>query len=213
MRLRDVMTKNPITVESESLLLDARKVMKEHNFRRLPVVDKGKLVGIVTNEDLFYASPSPATSLSIWDMNYLISKVTVKEVMTENVVTVTEDTPIEQAALIMAKQKIGCLPVMRDNVLVGIITETDLLIILPELLAVNQSGIRATFLVKEEPGQLAKVTRVIADRGGNFISFVQFAGDNIENRLVTIKVGGLSLEAVQDCLDPTVVKMIDIRNN
>ena len=84
----------------------------------------------------------------------------------------------------------------------GIITETDLLLILPELLEVHQSGIRATFLVKEEPGKLAKLTRVIADRGDNFISFVQFAGDNQDNHLVTIKDDRLSSEAVRDCLDP-----------
>jgi acetoin utilization protein AcuB len=213
MLVSDRMKTPVLTITPDIPIHEALNILKHEQIRHIPVLQEGKLVGIVTNEDLFYASPSPATSLSIWDMNYLISKVTVKEVMTENVVTVTEDTPIEQAALIMAKQKIGCLPVMRDNVLVGIITETDLLIILPELLAVNQSGIRATFLVKEEPGQLAKVTRVIADRGGNFISFVQFAGDNIDNRLVTIKVNGLALEAVRDCLDPIVVKMIDIRNN
>ena len=93
----------------------------------------------------------------------------------------------------------------------GIITETDLLSILPELLEVHQLGIRATYLVKEEPGQLAKVTRVIADRGGNFISFVKFAGDNQDNRLVTIKVDGLSSEAVRDCLDPIVEKVVDMR--
>jgi acetoin utilization protein AcuB len=144
-------------------------------------------------------------------MNYLINKITVREVMTEKVITVTEDTPIEEAALIMAEYKIGCVPVMRDDELVGIITETDLFKIFPELLAVNQPGIRATFLVKERPGQLAKVTKIIADNGGNFISFVQFAGENQDNRLVTIKVNGLSLEGVRDSLVPIVKKLIDIR--
>ena len=213
MLVSDRMKKPVLTITPDFPIHEALNILKHEQIRHIPVLQGGKLVGIVTNEDLFYASPSPATSLSIWEMNYLISKVTVKEVMTENVVTVTEDTPIEAAALIMVKHKIGCLPVMRNDELVGIITETDLLIILPELMAINQSGIRATFLVKEELGQLAKVTRVIADRGGNFLSFVQFAGDDHDNRLVTIKVDGLSMDAVRDCLNPIVVKVTDIRKN
>jgi acetoin utilization protein AcuB len=209
----DRMIKPVLTITPEIPIHEALNILKNQEIRHIPVLQGGKLVGLVTNEDLFYASPSPATSLSIWDMNYLISKVTVKDVMTENVITVTEETPIEEAALIMAKHKIGCLPVMRNDDLVGIITETDMLKILPELLALHQSGIRATFLVKEEPGQLAKVTRVIADRGGNFISLVQFAANNPDYRLVTIKVDGLSSEAVRECLDPIVVKVVDLRKN
>ena len=140
-----------------------------------------------------------------------MSTITVREVMTEKVITVSEDTPIEQAALVMAENKIGSIPVLRNAELVGIITETDLFQIFPELLAIHQPGIRVTFLVKEQPGQLAKVTKIIAEHGGNFISFVQFAGDDLENRLVTVKVDRMELEQVRDCLDPIVEKVIDIR--
>ena len=87
MRIRDMMTKNPITVESEALVWDAQKIMKENNIRRLPVVDKGKLVGIITKHDLLEASPSPATSLSIFELNYLLSKMKVKDIMKKNPVT------------------------------------------------------------------------------------------------------------------------------
>jgi len=148
MLVSDRMKKPVLTITPDIPIHEALNILKHEQIRHIPVLQGEKLVGIVTNEDLFYASPSPATSLSIWEMNYLISKVTVKEVMTENVVTITEDTPIEAAALIMVKHKIGCLPVMRNGELVGIITETDLLKILPELMAINQSGIRATFLLK-----------------------------------------------------------------
>ena len=213
MLVSERMKKPVLTITPDISIHDALNILKQEQIRHIPVLEEGKLVGIVTNEDLFYASPSPATSLSIWDMNYLISKITVKEVMTENVVTVSEDTPIEEAALLMAKYKIGCLPVMRNSELVGIITETDLLKLLPELLAIHQTGVRATFLVKEEPGQLAKVTRVIADQGGNFISFVQFAGESSDTRLVTIKVNGLPAEAVREFLEPIVVQLVDIRQN
>lgn len=133
--------------------------------------------------------------------------------MTENVITVSEDTPIEEAAQLMADHKIGSIPVMKGNELVGIITETDLFKIFPELFAIHQSGVRATFLIKEEPGQLAKVTKEIAEHGGNFISFVQFAGIDQDTRLITIKVNGLSVDMVRDYLVPIVEKVIDIRMN
>jgi acetoin utilization protein AcuB len=200
-----------VTIAPDMPIHEALGIMKREKIRHIPVLEHGKLVGIVENEDLFYASPSPATSLSIWEMSSILSKITVREVMTEKVITVSEDTPIEKAALVMAENKIGSIPVLRNDELVGIITETDLFQIFPELLAIHQSGIRATFLVKEKPGQLAKVTKIIAEHGGNFISFVQFAGDDLENRLVTVKVDGMELEQVRDCLDPIVEKVIDIR--
>ena len=200
-----------VTVAPDMPIHEALGIMKREKIRHKPVLDHGKLVGIVEDEDLIYASPSPATSLSIWEMSSLLSTITVREVMTEKVITVSEDTPIEQAALVMAENKIGSIPVLRNAELVGIITETDLFQIFPELLAIHQSGIRVTFLVKEKPGQLAEVTKIIAEHGGNFISFVQFAGDVLENRLVTVKVDGMELKQVLDCLDPIVEKVIDIR--
>jgi acetoin utilization protein AcuB len=202
-----------VTVSPDMPIHEALGIMKREQIRHIPVLKDGRLVGIVATEDLVYAHPSPATSLSIWEMNYLLTRITVKEVMTEEVITVDADTPIEEAALIMAEHKIGSIPVMRSGELVGIITETDLFKIFPALLAIHQPGICATFLVKEEPGQMANVTRVFADSGGNFISFVQFAGEGQQNRLVTIKVAGLALDEVRDCLTPIVEKVVDIRIN
>src|SRR5208337_2271309 len=97
MRIKDVMTRNPVTADSETLVLDAQKIMKENNIRRLPIVDKGKLVGMVTKHDLLEASPSPATSLSVFELNYLLAKMKVKEIMKKNPVTITPDTPFEEA--------------------------------------------------------------------------------------------------------------------
>ncbi len=131
--------------------------------------------------------------------------------MTQNVITTTENTPIEEAALLMAENKIGCIPVMRNGELIGIITETDLFRIYPELFAIHQPGVRATFIVKDEPGKLAKVTKIIADKGGNFTSFVQFTGHDQSTRLVTIKVNGLTEKSVEKCLKPVVEEIVDIR--
>jgi len=211
MLVRDRMKSPVVTVSPDMPIHEALSIMKQAQIRHIPVLQDGKLVGIVATEDLVFAHPSPATSLSIWEMNYLLSKITVKEVMTEEVITVDMDTPIEEAASIMAEHKIGSIPVTNKGKLVGIITETDLFKIFPELLAIHQPGIRSTLLVKEEPGQLAKVTRVIAEHGGNFLSFVQFAGEGHHNRLVTIKVEGLSLQDVRRYLKPIVEKVIDLR--
>ena len=135
MLIKDRMTRSPITAPPEMPMQEALKLMRERGIRRLPVVDKkGKLVGIVSDRDLLHASPSDATSLSVWELNYLLSKVTLKELMTTPVITVTPETPVQEAARIMAEKKIGGLPVVQAGKVVGIITETDLFRVLLELL-------------------------------------------------------------------------------
>jgi acetoin utilization protein AcuB len=201
-----------ITILPNMPIVDALNLMRRERIRRTPVVKDGKLVGIVSDKDLLNASPSPATSLSVWEMNYLLSKITVKDVMTKKVLTVTEDTPIEQAARIMADNKIGGLPVMRDNQVVGIITETDLFKIFLELMGVREMGIRVTALIHEEHGQLAKLTQAISSAGGDFIAFGQFSGDDPSNRMVTFKVSNLDEEQVKQISAPIVEKIIDIRS-
>jgi acetoin utilization protein AcuB len=131
--------------------------------------------------------------------------------MTKKVLTVTEDTPIEEAARIMADNKIGGLPVVRDEKVVGIITETDLFKMFLELMGARESGIRATVLVLDEPGQLAKLTGAIAGKGGNIIAFTQFSGKDPSNRQVTLKVTGVTEEQVKTEIEPLVVRILDIR--
>jgi acetoin utilization protein AcuB len=200
-----------ITIPPDLPIVDALNLMKRERIRRTPVVKEGKLVGIVSDKDLLNASPSPATSLSIWEMNYLLSKITVRDVMTRQVMTVTEDTAIEQAARIMADNKIGGLPVMSGDAVVGIITETDLFKIFLELMGARESGVRVTALIHEEHGQLARLTQAISNAGGNFIAFGQFSGEDTTNRLVTFKVGGLNPVQVTTAIEPLVEKLIDVR--
>jgi acetoin utilization protein AcuB len=200
-----------ITVPIDLPIIDTLNLMKREHIRRAPVIKNGKLVGIVSENDLLNASPSPATSLSIWEINYLISKITVGEVMKKNVFTVDEDTPIEEAARIMADNKIGGLPVMRGDNMVGIITETDLFKIFLELMGARENGTRATVLIHEQRGQLAKLTQAIASAKGNFIAFGQFAGADPSNRMVTFKVSGISPDELKILIEPLVEKVIDIR--
>jgi len=120
------MKENPVTVTPDTLVIDAKKIMKEHGFRRLPVLEGKKLVGIVTLNNLREAQPSAATSLSIHELNYLLAKMTVADIMTRKVITCPPDITLEKAALLGTKHKIGALPVVDEGRLVGIITESDM---------------------------------------------------------------------------------------
>jgi acetoin utilization protein AcuB len=158
-----MMTKNPITVDSETLVLDAQKIMKENNIRRLPVVDKGKLVGIVTQHDLLLASPSPATSLSIHELHYLLSKMKVKEMMKKNPVTFTPDTPFEEALKIGQEKKVGSFPVVEKGKLVGIATESDIVRFLTQALGIREEGSRITIEgLGGNLGDLEKIISIVA---------------------------------------------------
>lgn len=126
MRIGDIMTENPLTVDRDTSIFDAKRIMKENNIRRLPVVDKGKLVGMVTERMILEASPSPATSLSIHEVHYLISKMKVKEIMVKNPITLSPDTTFEEALLLGQEKRIGAFPIVDKGKLVGITTESDL---------------------------------------------------------------------------------------
>lgn len=205
------MSKPVITISPETPIAEVMNMMKVEHVRRFPVVKEGKLVGIVSDKDILNASPSPVSTLSIWEMNYLLNKITVNEVMMKNVMTVTEDTPIEQAARIMADNKIGGLPVMRDAGVVGIITETDLFKMFLEIMGAREMGIRVTVLLVEKPGELAKLTKAVSEAGGDFIAFGMFTGVDTSNRMVTFKVTRISLEDLKKAISPIVKEIVDIR--
>ena len=160
MKIKDVMTRNPVTVESETLVLDAQRIMKENNIRRLPVVDKGKLVGIITKHDLLEASPSPATSLSVFELNYLISKMKVKEIMKKNPLTITPDTPFEEALTLGQEKKIGSFPVVENEKLVGIATESDIIRFVTRVLGIKEEGSRIT--IEGLGGKLGDLEKIVS---------------------------------------------------
>lgn len=205
------MTHPVVNVPPDMAIQDALQLMKKEGIRRTPVVKDGKLVGIVSDKDLLNASPSQATSLSVWELHYLLSKITVSEVMTKSVIVVTEDTPIEEAARIMADNKIGGLPVMRGSGVVGIITETDIFRLMLELTGAREPGLRATFLLTDRPGELAKVTHAVAENKGNVIALGTFSGDDQATREVMMKVGGLDEAAFRKILEQYATKIKDLR--
>jgi len=170
MLVRDRMSKHPITTTPGASVPDALKVMQGSKIRQLPVLDEnGKLVGIVSLVDLFRVSPSPATSLSVWEIDYLLEKMKVETVMTKDVITVTEDTAVEEAGRILADNAISGLPVMRGDELVGMITESHLFSILMDLFGARRPGVRVMAKVLMVKGGLAKISAAVAGAGGQFV--------------------------------------------
>lgn len=212
MLVEERMSHPVITIDQNTPMQDALNLMHQEHIRLLPVVDKrGKLIGIISERDLLHASPSDVTSLSIWELNYMLSKIKIKDIMIRDVITISPDTPIEEAALKMVDNKIGGLPVVRDNVVVGIITETDLFKLFLELLGAREAGVRVTVLLRNVPGAMAKLSNVIYETGGNFVALGAFLGESSENREITMKVTNIKADRLKNALKDHVEQILDIR--
>ncbi|MFH2113663.1 MAG: CBS and ACT domain-containing protein [Spirochaetota bacterium] len=208
------MTKNPVVVSPGTSVPEAQALMRREKIHRLPVLNKaGKLIGIVSATDLAHASAAPMTSLDMYELHYLISKLTVETVMTKEVVTITEDLPIEEAARIMADSDISGLPVMRNGVAIGIITESDIFRLFISLFGARHAGVRLTILMPEKRGELAAVTGAIAKANGNIVSLATFEGEDPTNHYCTMKVGGLDRQTLIDAVAPLVERIVDVREN
>lgn len=191
MLVKHRMTPNPITITPDTKVPDALKLTREKGINYLPVMGKrNRLVGIVSRNDLMQAAPSKATTLSVFEANYLLAHLEVKEIMNEPI-TVTEDTPLEEGARLMVEKEIGCLPVMRGKGLVGIITETDIFRAFAEILGGGDPVLRVTLRSPDRPGELARLTGVIADLGGNLHSVAAFKGEDPEHVYFTFRLEGV----------------------
>ena len=173
MFVENCMTKNPVTIAPDAGLGEAAKVMEKGGFRRLPVVEHGKLVGFFTNRDLLRASPSAATTLDRFEVRTLLSKIKVADVMQKNVITVTDTTTIEEAALVMAREKIGGMPVLSEvGKVVGIISSTDIFRAFVTVMGLDSGKTRLTIAVADRKGVLRDIATVLADLDINIDSMV-----------------------------------------
>ncbi len=212
MLIRKRMSTKPVTITSDVPITEALRVMRQNQVRRLPVLDAdGKLIGIVSEKDLLYASPSPATSLSIYEMHYMLSRLQVTELMTPDPITVPPDMLLEEAALIMADNKIGGLPVVEDGKLVGIITETDIFKVFLELLGARVKGLRLTLSIPERMGEVARITTAIARLGGNILALGTFLGDDPTTGVVTVKIEGVPADQLEAAMQDLDLEIEDIR--
>jgi acetoin utilization protein AcuB len=210
MFVRDKMSRFPVTTTPDASVPDALKVMQGAKVRQLPVLDgKGALVGIVSLADLFRALPSPASSLSRWEVEYLLDKIKVETVMSREVITVTEDTAVEEAGRLMAEGKVSGLPVMSGNDLVGIITESHLFNILLDVFGARQPGVRVTAKIALVKGGLAKLSTAITGIGGHFMAFAE----SMDLGTVTFKVQDVDRAALVKAIEPLVSEVIDVRGD
>lgn len=215
MFVRDRMSTPAVTITPTATFPDALQLMRERRFRRLPVVDKkGRLVGIVSERDLMYASPSSATSLSIWEIHYLLARLHVNEIMTTDVITTTPDAPIEDAARLMVTHKIGGLPVVDERrEVVGVITETDIFQTFVDMFAGGHPGVRLTLQIPEKKGVLLELSKTIYDLGGTIMSVGSFNGRGSGERGLVVKVrdvDGGELVRAFDTLGDHVVDARDV---
>lgn len=213
MLVRERMSTPVLTIYPDASMQEALDLMRRENVRRLPVVDKrGQLVGIVTSADLDKASPSQATTLSVWEIRELISKVKVEKIMARDVISIEDTIPIEIAARIMADSKVSGLPVLRGGKLVGLITETDLFKIFLEMFGARYPGVRISVEVPRAPGQLAKLTKAIFELGGDIVSLGTFLGESSDTGQITIKVDGVDKDKLVEAVTPHVLRVIDVRD-
>ena len=205
-----IMTRNPVYANPELSLSDARSLMDRNKVGHLPVLNKNnELAGLITHADLLKAGPSSATSLDMYEISYLLSKLTVEKVMIKNVTTVQKNEVVEEAARIMADKGIGCLPVMKDRLLVGIITDTDIFRFFINAFGARHKGIRISVNFTEKPGQLAAFAGAVAEKNGNIVAFVSSEGDDVAHRRATLKITDISradVEAVAAKMDGVEVE-------
>jgi acetoin utilization protein AcuB len=168
------------------------------------------LVGIASENDILKAYPSSVTTLAVWEIASLLEKIKVKDVMIKKVWTVQEDVLIEDAARIMVDNEIGSLPVMRGNELVGIITQTDLFNIMLEMLGARRPGVHFSVLIPPQPGQIAKITKAIYEKGGDITALSVFEGDSSANFMLGVKVDGIEQKALKKLVEPLVIKLLEI---
>jgi len=181
MLVKNWMSKNVITVDVNDSMEDAMKNLKEHDIRMLPVMKKGKLVGIVTDRDLKKASASDATTLEVHELLYLLMKIKVKDIMTRDVITVPPDYTVEETAQVLQKNRISGAPVVdADGQLVGTITQTDLFRVLISLTGVGNGGIQFGFQVEDRPGSIKEVADIIRIYGGRMVSILSSYDDVAE---------------------------------
>jgi len=161
MKIRDLMSTNVVTVSEDTSIHDAKKIMDAHKIRRLPVMKKDKLVGLVTKHMLLEASPSPATSLSIHELHYLLAKMTVKDIMVKNPYTISPDMPAEEALQVGQEKGYGAFPVMEDGRLVGMVTESDIVRLMTRVLGVREKGKRIDIKGSKNFGDMKRIMEIL----------------------------------------------------
>jgi acetoin utilization protein AcuB len=196
MRIRDIMSTNVVTVGEETLVDDATKIMEAHKIRRLPVMKKDKLVGLVTKHMLLEAAPSPATSLSIHELHYLLAKMTVKEIMVKNPYTISPDMPVEEALQLGQEKGYGAFLVMEKGRLVGVVTESDIVRVMTRVLGVKEKGKRIDIKVSKEFGNFQRIMKILDEDKTVLLSMMTLKDTEEEDWLTILRVESEDAEPI-----------------
>lgn len=196
MYVKSRMTANPYAIKSNAPINEVIELMHEKNLKRVPVVDGDKVVGMLTSGDLEKVSPTKATTLSIYEINYLLSKMLVKDAMTKEVITISPDALLEEAAVLMRQYRISSLAVVKENKLVGIITESDIFDAFIDILGFRDSGSRITIEANDVPGALADIGAVFSSFDANITHIADYRGATGKSDVV-IRTNALDTDAIE----------------
>jgi acetoin utilization protein AcuB len=218
MLVKGWMTSDVITVDEDTSMMKASQIMKENNIRRLPVMRKGKLVGMVTDRDIKEASPSKATTLDVHELYYLLSELKLKDIMRKNLITVGPEETVEKAAVKMLEHRISGLPVVNDKgKVVGVITQGDIFKVLVSLTGVYRGGIQFAFNLEDRPGSIKEVADIIRKHGGRMVSILSSYDMCEENcRHVYIRIKDLAedkLKALIEELDKNFILLYTVKDS
>ncbi|UCH07281.1 MAG: CBS domain-containing protein [Deltaproteobacteria bacterium] len=211
MRIRDIMSTNVVAVSGDTSIHDARKIMKAHKIRRLPVLKKDKLVGLVTERMLLEASPSPATALSIHELHYLLAKMTVKDIMVRDPFTISPDMPAEEALQLGQEKGFGAFPVVEDGKLVGIATESDIVRIMTKILGVREEGTRIDIRASKDFGNMQSIMEVLDRHKTVLLSLMTFPPEEgSEEWLIVLRLKSENADQVVKELTSAGFDVVDV---
>lgn len=212
MFVRNYMTKPVLTIQSSATISDALSLMNDSGVHRIPVLKETKLIGLITDGNIQKASPTKATSLSMYEINYLLSKTTVADYMTKQVITIHSDALLEEAVRLMRTNRISCLPVMEQDALVGIITEDDIFDAFISLLGFMDTGTRIAIAVKEDKvGILADITAIMKDYGASITHLAVYEEDN--GKLVIVRINTLESDQIVKKLEDAGYEVVSVLHN
>jgi acetoin utilization protein AcuB len=200
-----------ISIETKTSILEALNIMRMNNIERLPVMNQGKLVGLVTKHMLLEASPSSATSLSVWELNYLLSKMTVDDIMVNDPITISSDSPLEEAIWLGKKQGIAGFPVVDNDRLVGIITEHDVSGVLSKVLGLESDGIRIEIeSLGNKLGELREIIEVLDDHAAPLLSILSIPRKNKGDWVIVLRIQASVAEKIVKDLEKRDFKVTDV---
>lgn len=212
MLVRDAMTPNPITITPHTTLPEIDKLFHEHRIRRAPVLDHGRLVGIVSDHDLMANMPSPATTLSRWEISALLEKLQARDFMAHPVYVIAPDCPLEEVARVLNERKFGAMPVLDGDQLVGIVTESDIYRTFVSMLSGGDvPGLRFELRAERQAGLVSETARLVNEHGGRVITLVTVnEADGVHKRLL-VKEEGANPDTLRRALEASEIEVLDIR--